>query len=353
MVEGLEGGRWSLICKVHHCMVDGIAGVGLLTIVLDTERAERHGSPVPWVPRRAPPAGARVFDAWGGLVADTAGLVRRTAAGIARPRATAAAMGSTAAGAVRLLVRLAPTRSLSIEGPIGPHRAWSHSSARLDRVTEVRRAFGGTVNDVVLAAVAGGYRELLLSRGDDVDRAALRTLVPVSTRHTDAAGVPDNRLAAILYDLPVGVADPVERLAHVHEEMAALKSAHLVEAGEAAVSLADLMPPMVLGDATRCAVRAMRLVGQPSLNTVTTNVPGPQVPLYCLGSEMLEYLPFVPIAHGLRVGTAIISYNGSLAFGVTGDGETVPDVDVLASAAAACVDELYERALERDDRRSE
>ncbi len=345
LVEGMEGGRWALVFKVHHSTVDGIAGVGLLTALLGLDPTTTIEEPVPWTPTPEASGAYKVLDAWRGLVSDGAGMAGDAARSLLHPRAAARSALSDAEGAVRFLARLAPTHRLSIEGPIGPHRAWAHASAGLDDVKTVRRAFGGTVNDVVLAAVAGGYRALLLERGDPADHAELRSIVPVSTRHEDGKGVADNRVSVILYDLPVQLADPVERLEAVREEMAALKAAHLVEIGEVATSIGNLAPPMVLGGVTRCAVHSMHRFGQPSLNTVTTNVPGPQLPLYCLGHEMREYRPFVPISHGLRVGTAILSYNGRLFFGVTGDYETVPEVGVLADEVAAGIEDLHERAL--------
>ena len=230
--------------------------------------------------------------------------------------------------------------ALSIEGPIGPDRAWAHSSASLADVKAIGRAVGGTVNDVVLAAVSAGYRDLLAERGDDPDTAVLTTLVPVSVRGPEADGVPDNRVSAILFELPVGIADPVERVHHVCAEMAALKRSHMADAGEAVETLSALAPPMVVGTVSRWAARLMHRLPQRSVNTVTTNVPGPQFPLYCLGREMVEYRPFVPITHGVRVGTAILSYNGTLSFGITGDRDTAPDVDVAAQAIAADVSHL-------------
>ena len=207
--------------------------------------------------------------------------------------------------------------------------------------------FGGTINDVVLAAVSGGYRELLLSRGEDADRALVRSLVPVSTRHDDSHGVPDNRVSTLLYDLPVQIADPVERLELVHEQMTKLKASHMAEAGETVAAIGNLAPPMVVGAVSRMTIRAFHRLPQRSINTVTTNVPGPQFPLYCLGHEMLEYRPFVPISHGVRVSTAILSYNGRLFFGVTGDYTTASDVNVLAVAASAGIERLRKRALAR------
>jgi diacylglycerol O-acyltransferase len=201
------------------------------------------------------------------------------------------------------------------------------------------------VNDVALAAVSGGYRALLLERGDPLDQAVVRSLVPVSTRRHGGRQLSDNQVSCLLYELPVGIADPVERLGVVQEQMAELESLHISEAGVVVTSIADFVPPMVMGLLGRLALRSARSFGQHSLNTVTTNVPGPQIPLYCLGHEMLEYRPFVPISHGLRVGVAILSYNGSLFFGATGDLETMPDIGVLARGASTEIDELLRRAL--------
>ena len=173
----------------------------------------------------------------------------------------------------------------------------------------------------MLAAIAGGYRTLLRARRATTPTppscarwCRCRCGAPTST------SVPDNRVSALLLELPVGVDDPVERLAVVKAEMAELKASHMAEAGEVVTDLGDLAPPMVVGTVEPGRPRGPCTSSpQRSVNTVTTNVPGPQFPLYCLGREMLEYRPFVPIAQGVRVGTAILSYNGRLAFGITGD----------------------------------
>jgi diacylglycerol O-acyltransferase len=205
----------------------------------------------------------------------------------------------------------------------------------IEEVRQIRRHVDATLNDVVLGVLAGAYRELLLHRGEDADATVLRTLVPVSVRAPDAHGVLDNRVSAILLELPVHLADPRERVHVVHAAMQHLKESHMSDAGEVVVRLGDLAPPMVVGPLMRAATRLLAQAPQRSVNTVTTNVPGPQIPLYCLGREMLAYLPYVPLSYGVRVGTAILSYNGNLAFGVTGDYDEAPDVDVLAAAIPA------------------
>ncbi|MGO9030058.1 MAG: WS/DGAT/MGAT family O-acyltransferase [Acidimicrobiales bacterium] len=346
LVEGMEGGKWALVIKMHHCMVDGVAGVGLANILLEVDPGPGApiGEPEPWSPSPEPPAVMKVLDAWGGLLGNTVAATREVPGILRHPVSAARSTLTTAEGMARFLRRLAPTAPLSIEGAIGPHRVWAFGSASLDDVKTIRKAFGGTVNDVVLAAVAGGYRALLAERGDCVEEAVVRSLVPVSTRRQDGAGMAHNRVSALLYELPVRIADPLERLKAVREQMTDLKASHISEAGEVITSVSDIVPPMVVGQVSRMMIRAMHRFGQHSLNTVTTNVPGPQIPLYFLGHEMLEYRPFVPISHGLRVGTAILSYNGRIFFGVTGEYEAMPDIGVLPAAAAAGIEELRELA---------
>jgi diacylglycerol O-acyltransferase / wax synthase len=344
IIHGLPDGKWALLSKVHHCMVDGIAGVGLLEALLDIAPDAELGPPEPWRPSPEPSGPALILDAWGGLLGDVAGHVRHLPDLARDPVGTMRSLGDTGLGLVRFGRELIYTPPLSVEGTIGPHRVWAHSAASIDDVRRIRKSLGGTLNDVVLAAVTNGYRDLLLSRGDDVETAVLRTLVPVSVRGANAADIADNRVSAILYDLPVDLADPTERLASVREHMAGLKASHMPEAGDAVTTFANLLPPMLVGTTTRMLVRYIQERPQRSLNTVTTNVPGPQFPLYCLGREMLEHRPYVPISHGLRVGTAILSYNGNLAFGVTGDFDSAPDVDIVAKGIKAGIGQLLEVA---------
>ena len=212
----------------------------------------------------------------------------------------------------------------------------------------IRAAFDGTLNDVVLAAVAGGYRELLLSRGEDADDAVVRTLVPVSLRGTEARGVLDNRVSAMLLELPVHIADPVERLRSVSEQMRDLKRSHMAEAGGVVTAAGDFLPPMIVGTVTRFASHVIHRLPQRSVNTVTTNVPGPQFPLYCLGREMLAYYPYVPIAHGVRIGTAILSYNGTARVRCHRRLRHPRDVGLLAGAIADGIQQLLDASLRHD-----
>lgn len=345
LVEGLEGDRWALVFKVHHAMVDGIAGVQLLTVLLDLVPETIAQDPQPWSPKPEPTGPAKIVDAWSGLAEDALAISRKFVGVVRHPERAASVTRSTVRGVTRYARNLGFTPPQVTEGSIGPHRNWAHATASLDDVKTVGKAFGGTVNDVVLAAVAGSFRELLLGHGSDLSTAAIRSLVPVSTRQDDGRGVLDNRVSAMLYDLPVSIADPVERLAMVCQEMAEHKSSNMIEAGEVVTTMSDLAPPMLVGAFSRAGVRLMQRTPQRSIDTITTNVPGPQFPLYCLGSEMLEYRPFVPIMHGMRLNTAILTYNGKMCFGVTGDYNTGDDADQLANGAVAAIDELYQVAV--------
>lgn len=347
LVEGLADDRWAMVFKVHHAMVDGIAGVQLLTVLLDLVPNTTRLEPRPWSPEPEPSGTAKVIDAWTGLAGDVVTTAQRFAQAVRHPEQAVAVTQSTARGFTQYLRNLGFTPNQVTEGSIGPHRNWAHARASLAEVKQVGRTFGGTVNDVILAAVTASFRELLLSHDEDVTTARVKTLVPVSTRGVDGRGIPDNRVSAILYDLPVSIADPLDRLRTVSEEMAQHKGSNMAEAGEVITTMGDLAPPMLLGPVSRGAVRLMQRNLQRTIDTIVTNVPGPQFPLYCLGSEMLEYRPYVPIMHGMRLNTAILSYNGNMFFGVTGDYGTASDVALLANGAVDAISELHRLAKRR------
>jgi WS/DGAT/MGAT family acyltransferase len=228
------------------------------------------------------------------------------------------------------LVRPPPVSSLN--GPIGPHRRYAWTSTSVEDIKVIRRGLGGSFNDVVLASITNGFRELLLSRGETVDRI-VRTLVPVSVRPRDATGKAvgdgtfENRVSAMFAELPVGVDDPAERLHAITRQMEGLKDSKQAVAAEALTSMSGFAPPMLLALGMRLATRA----AQHNVNTVTTNVPGPQFPLYAAGRKMIHAFPYVPLGGQIRIGIAIFSYNGEVTFGITGDYDTTPDVDVLTA----------------------
>ena len=347
MVEAVSGGRWALINKTHHALVDGVAGVELLATVLDfTPDSGLPSAAAPWSPASPPSAlalaSASVAESartpWRLLSASR----RNAAAASARTQAGAASVArglSSLAGVTR------PPPVSSLNGPIGPHRRYAWTSAAVDDVRRIRKSLGGSFNDVLLAAITRGFRDLLLARGESVERV-VRTLVPVSVRGRDAGGlaVGDGRLAnqisAMFAELPVAAEDPVERLRAVAAQMAHVKESGQAVAASALTQLAGFAPPMLLTLGARVATKA----AQHNVNTVTTNVPGPQVPLYALGRKVERMYPYVPIGGQLRIGVAMFSYDGLVTFGVTGDYDTVADIDVLTGGIDAGITELLDRS---------
>jgi len=348
VVEGLADERWAVISKVHHCMVDGVAGVDLMSVVLDLDREPPPAVVDDWEPEPEPSVLRLAVDGAVNIVTSPSEQLRAACSALRAP-GRALARGWTIATGLRWYgSALRPTPPTSLVGTIGPHRRWTSTSASLADVRTIGHELGGTVNDVVLAAITSGFRDLVVARGEDPDHVALRTLVPVSVRDDTGHGVFDNQVSAIFLDLPVHVGDPLDRLRAVHAEMDRLKQSHEAEAGNALTQLAGAVPPAFMAQGTRLVSRLVSRVPQRTMNTVTTNVPGPQFPLYLAGRKMLEYIPFVPLGPGVRVGVAILSYNGQLQFAITGDYDTAPDIGVIADGIDTAIATLLR--LARDHR---
>jgi diacylglycerol O-acyltransferase / wax synthase len=336
VAEGLGAGRWALLSKTHHCMVDGVAATDLLSVLLDAERSPAREPAPNWEPEPEPSI----------VELSTQPLLRRLtspvqllsgAREVARgPREAAELALQTVQGTAAMRNMLRPAPPSSLNGSIGPHRRWDWAATRLSDVKIVRQGLGGTINDVVLTTISRGFRDLLLSRGEDPSRVIVRSLVPVSVRRPQDRGKYNNRVSAMYAELPIGIEDPVRRLDSVRSQMDGLKRSHQAVAGEVLVSMSGFAPAVLLALGTRLAFR----LPQRTLNTVTTNVPGPQRPLYLTGRRMLEAIPYVPVAGHVRIGVAIFSYDGSLKFGVTGDYDTAPDIRVLCQGIETGMDEL-------------
>jgi diacylglycerol O-acyltransferase / wax synthase len=340
VVEGYGEGRWVLISKVHHCMVDGVSATDLLSVLLDSER-EPSRPPAPrWTPAPEPSRAELVVQPLARRLRSPVHAISGAAQLVRAGRDTAELVLQTVQGtaAMRTLLRMTPRSSLN--GPIGPHRRWDWADARLSDVKLVREGLGGTVNDVVLAAISRGFRDLLISRNENPARLTVRTLVPVSVRRPNERGTYNNRVSAMFAELPIGIGDPVQRLDLVRMQMEGLKRSHEAVAGEVLTSLGGFAPALLLALGMRVAFR----MPQRTLNTVTTNVPGPQRPLYLAGRRMLEAIPYVPLAGQLRVGVAIFSYDGALKFGVTGDYDAAPDIRILCDGIERGMAELVEAA---------
>jgi diacylglycerol O-acyltransferase / wax synthase len=340
LLEGIEGGRWALISKVHHCMVDGIGGTDLMTVMFDLSPDAERAAPGSWVPEPGPSAlsmvvsGARDTVTWPlRQLADAPAFLRGRLGSRADLMRFGRGLGDSA-------LRLTAPSASSLNGPIGPHRRWAWTTASLSRVKRIRAALGGTVNDVLLAAITRGFRDLLIERGELSDGLVVRSLVPISLRRRDERGIVTNRVSAVLANLPVSEPDPMERLALLRGQMDDLKRTRQAVGAELLTQMLGFAAPTLLAAGSRAAFQ----LPQPLVQTVTTNVPGPRFPLFVLGRRMVEAYPYVPIGDNVRISIAIFSYLDRFSFGITADYSAAPDLDVLVKGIRRGLAELQAQA---------
>ena len=340
IVQGLEGGRFALISKTHHALVDGVSGVDIATVLFDL-------SPVPaepevgdhWTPAPEPSDVELVAEGVSSLIRTPIGLAGRAFGALQHPGETIDRVREAAEGLGEVVwAGLNPAPDVPLNVPIGPHRRVRWIQNRLGDFKEIKNALGGTVNDAVLAVVAGALRSWLHDRGVRTEGTELRALVPVSIRSDDERGSLGNRIAAMRGPLPVYVEDPVERLRVVQRGMGELKESKQALGAEVIAGLTDFAPPTLLAQASRLNF-STRL-----FNLIVTNVPGPQFPLYLLGREMQEIVPiaFLPENHALAI--AIMSYNGKVDFGLLADYDAMPDLDAFAGHLEESLAELLAAA---------
>jgi WS/DGAT/MGAT family acyltransferase len=341
LVEGLADDRFAVLSKTHHALVDGISGVDIVSVLFDTS-PEPAAPPDPgdrWLPRPLPSAAQLLGEA---LVerATVPGEITRTLRAIVRgPRRIVESARDAAVGLGAMAwAGLNPAPASPYNKPIGPHRRFTWVRADLNDVKAIKDALGGTVNDVVLATVAGGLGKHLRRRGQNTDGLELKALVPVSVREDVERGALGNRVAAMMAPLPVWCQEPVARLDIVSEQLKDLKSGSQAVGAQVLTDLSGFAPPTIMGQASRLMSR------QRFFNLVVTNVPGPQFPLYLLGRRMLDPFPMVPLASGQGVGVALLSYNGRINFGLVGDFDLLWDLDDLALDMEDALAELAEEA---------
>ena len=339
LVEGLADGRVAVVTKTHPALVDGLSAIDIGQVLLDVDPDAPAPKPVEWRPQR-PPSGAQLL--WEALDEYT----RRpssavdTAWGAALDvRSTAARLTGAAGGLFRTVqkaVLAAPSSPLN--APIGRSRRVAVARAALEDLKTVRKAHGGTVNDVLLTVVTGALREWLLSRGQPVVAGTMvRALVPVSMQEDAEQG---SRVSSYLVDLPVGEPNPRVRLTRLTYAMRGIAAHGQSVGADSLIALAGFAPPTLHA----LGARAARGLSRRLFNLVVTNVPGPQVPLYAAGSRMLEVFPVVPLARGQGLSIGMTSYNGSVYFGLNADLDSVGDVDVLADLIEQEVENLVGRS---------
>jgi diacylglycerol O-acyltransferase / wax synthase len=341
LVEGLADGRFAIIMKTHHSLVDGISGVDLGTVLFDLKR---HPDPPPedlepWRPSPEPSGARMVAAGVRGIVTTSVGLATKAVGAALSPATTMGKVRDAAEGVGELVwAGLNPAPETPLNVPIGPHRRYAVVRAQLSEFKEVKDALGGTVNDVVLTVVSGALADWLRSRGVRTEGLEMRALVPVSVRTSDQRHTLGNRLTVMRGPLPIYIDDPVARLRFVRKSMDGLKESKQAVGAATLTAVNDLAPPTILAQASRLNF-STRL-----FNLLVTNIPGPQVPLYVLGRKLEDLFPvaFLPANHALAI--AIMSYNGGIDFGLLGDYDALPDIDVIADGIADSLAELLEVA---------
>jgi diacylglycerol O-acyltransferase / wax synthase len=340
LVEGLADDRFALLSKTHHALVDGISGVDIATVLFDTSPEPTGIAPErERVPRPLPTDAQLLADALLERATAPAEIARSVRAALRGPRQVAAKLGGAAYGlgaVARAGLRTAPPSPLNVR--IGPHRRFTWVRADLQQFKAVKNALGGTVNDVVLAVVAGALGRYLRRREEPIDDSVLRAMVPVSVRADVERGALGNRVAALWAGLPIGEADPVTRLHTISSEMSGVKESGQAVGAQVLTELTGFAPPTIMAQAARISVH------QRMFNLVVTNVPGPQFPLYMLGRRLQEMFPMVPLAANQALGIAIMSYDGQLNFGLNADYDALPDVERLAQDLTDAIAELLQAA---------
>ncbi|HEV3320210.1 MAG TPA: wax ester/triacylglycerol synthase family O-acyltransferase [Solirubrobacteraceae bacterium] len=341
LIEGLKDDRFALISKTHHSLIDGIAGIDLATVLFDLSPDPppiKHSGRA-WRPHPEPGTPELIAAGLRGAVRAGVELAEGARDALAHPDRALARTREAAEGIGEIVwAGLNPAPATPLNVPIGPHRRFIGVGSRLEDFKLVKNAFGGTVNDVVLAIVAGALRKFLVSRGLRTEGVELRALVPVSVRAADEHDTMGNRIVAMRGPLPVYIADPVQRLRFVSHAMDGLKESKQALGAEVIAGAQNFAPPTILAQASRLNF-STRL-----FNLLVTNVPGPQFPLYVLGREMLAAYPvaFLPENHALAI--AIMSYNGQMNFGLLGDYDALGDIDLLGETIAAELATLVELA---------
>jgi len=341
LVEGLEGGRFALLSKTHHALVDGVSGVDIFSVLFDTS-ADPAAPPDPgrrWLPAPAPSGAQLLGEALLERATVPSEVARSVRALFRGPRqvVNSAARAAYGVGAMAW-AGVNPAPPSPYNRPIGPHRRFTWVRTELADIKAIKNELGGTVNDVVLATVAGALGRHLRRRGQRTDGLELKAMVPVSVRADTERGDLGNKVAAMMAPLPVWCQEPEARLEIVSEQLAGLKEGGQALGAQVLTDLTGYAPPTVMAQASRLMSR------QRMFNLVVTNVPGPQFPLYLMGRKAVDPFPMVPLAKGQGLGVAIMSYDGKMNFGLVGDYDVMHDLDDLAGDLYASLEELAHAA---------
>ena len=341
LVQSMEGGRFALVAKTHHALVDGISGVDITTVLFDTQRDPTPTSPPPHWSAKPLPGSAKLL---GEALIERSTVPTEMTRGVrALLRAPRRALGQVkdafaSVGATTLAGINAPAPPSPFNVEIGPHRRYTFLDADLARFKAIKDSLGGTLNDVVLAAVTLALGRYLRDRGENTEGLVLKAMVPVSVRTKEQRGALGNQVAAMWAPLPVGIENPAECLRKIATSMEDLKSSGQAVGAQVLTNLAGFAPPTILSQAARLQAR------QPFFNLVVTNVPGPQFPLYLLGRRLEVLYPVVPLAQRQALGIAVMSYDGHLGFGLLGDYDALPDIEEIELDLGQAVEGLARAA---------
>jgi diacylglycerol O-acyltransferase len=334
--EGLAERRTAVLLKMHHALADGISGMTIASALFDLAPDAEIGAPpaTPWAPARPPSRDDLLRDAAQDLVLHPLEAIGRA---VSAPARTLGVLAETLSG-VRDVVDMGAPPAGPFDTVIGPARRFAMAEASFARIREIKGALGGTVNDIVLTAVAGGLHDLLEHRGEQTKGRTLRVMVPVSVRSKAEQGEVGNRVAPAFVDVPVGPLRARTRLQRVRRATAQLKGSTMALSADSIIGLGAYAPPALHAMAARLASRGRWF------NLVVSNVPAPQVPLYLGGAPLVANYPAMPLGERSGLSVACTSLAGTLAFGLTADWDSVPDVEELARGIEAAIDELEKAA---------
>jgi diacylglycerol O-acyltransferase len=339
VAEGFDGDRFALISKTHHCMIDGISGADLMSVILSPHPEDDPGAPEPWKPRPRPSGVRLVADELARRAAQPLEAARAVYDAVRNPADALTKVTEAASGVIEAFApAMNPVSKTSLNIEVGPHRRFDWTDMRVADLKAVKNVLGGTLNDVVLATVSGALRIFFGQRGLDPDELDIRAMVPVSVRTHDERGRLGNRVTQLTASLPVELADPVERLHAVSETMAGLKESRQALGGEVLTAISEWTVPNLLVQAVRLASRAH------PYNLIVTNVPGPQIPLYLHGALMRTSYPVVPLFENLGLVVGLFSYHGGLYWGLNADWEQFPDLHDFVLAIGDAFRELQQAA---------
>jgi diacylglycerol O-acyltransferase / wax synthase len=343
LIYGLQGKRTAMIARVHHCMVDGVSGVDLLKIVLDMSPDTAPAPPPKFTPAqpKADPA-RRLFDALLGNMQEGMNRWMEFQTGLLNlaqaltqeeSRNSMQAMGGVFPGLA------SPVSLMPFNKPCAGERKLVWSEFSFAEARAIRAACGGTVNDVVLTVLSGAVARYVEFHGQQNEGRNLRVMVPVSLRQADQRGALGNLVSLLPVEIPLHIGDPLQRFRYINEKTVKMKGGKVAEGMSLFTALMGILPAPV-----QALAGALASTPIPPFNMVSTNVPGPQVPLYAMGKRMVSYFPYVPVGYAIGCGCAIMSYDQKLTFGLTSDTVAMPDVERLKAYLDESFAELRQAA---------